>query len=66
MVRERGFVPQIALEHFLAAGYLRSQILEVILGVSIKTLSNYCNHNTHPEIDPAFENESWQAPARPM
>ncbi|MEH6651563.1 MAG: carboxymuconolactone decarboxylase family protein [Motiliproteus sp.] len=66
VVRERGFIPQVALEQFLAAGYLRSQILEVILGVSIETLSNYSNHNTYPKIDPAFQNDSWQAPIRPM
>ena len=34
---------------FLAAGFTRQQILEVILIVSIETLSNYINHLTQPE-----------------
>jgi len=30
-------------------GFTKQQILEVILIVSIKTLSNYINHLTNPE-----------------
>lgn len=39
------------VEAFLKAGFSKQQILEVILIVSIKTLSNYINHLTHPEVN---------------
>ncbi len=52
VVRNRGWVPEADTEAFLAAGFTRQQILEVILVVTIKTLSNYCNHFTRPEANP--------------
>ena len=52
VVRNRGFVPEADTQAFLAAGYTQQQILEVILVVTIKTLSNYSNHFTKPEANP--------------
>ena len=66
IVRERGFAPKAAIDAFLAAGFEQPQILEVILGVAVKTLSNYSNHLTDPQPDAAFEPHRWQAPAKPM
>lgn len=39
---------------FLNAGYAEAQVLEVILGVEMKTLSNYTNHVAGTPLDPAF------------
>lgn len=39
---------------FLAAGYTQANILEVVLGASMKTLSNYTNHIADTPIDNAF------------
>jgi len=33
-------------------GFGPRQVMEVILGVSLKTLSNYTNHLTEPEPNP--------------
>ncbi|MEH6473819.1 MAG: carboxymuconolactone decarboxylase family protein [Halopseudomonas sp.] len=66
VVRERGHVPQQAIDKFLAAGYSQAQVLEVVLGVAVKTLSNYSNHLTNPSVDDAFADDAWQAPAKPM
>ncbi len=52
LVRDRGWVAETTLARFLDAGFTRQQILEVILVVTIKTLSNYTNHLTHPEPNP--------------
>ena len=49
VVKNRGFVPEKDTKSFLEAGYTQQQILEVILVVTIKTLSNYSNHFTQPK-----------------
>jgi len=51
-VRNRGWVPDADLQIFLDAGFSNQQIFEVILIVTIKTLSNYSNHITSPEPNP--------------
>ncbi len=63
VVRERGWVQgSQELKDFFAAGYTQRNALEVILGVSMKTLSNYTNHLTETPLDAAFAGEAWQAP----
>ncbi|MGD9582164.1 MAG: carboxymuconolactone decarboxylase family protein [Lysobacterales bacterium] len=60
VVSERGWVAgHPALSAFLAAGYTPQQALEVILGVTHKTLSNYANHLLETPINPQFESERW-------
>lgn len=49
IVRERGWVSDARLEDFFEAGFTKQQVLEVILVVAMKTLSNYTNHLTKPE-----------------
>lgn len=49
IVKKRGRPSEAELQSFLGAGYTKQHILEVILIVSIKTLSNYINHLTQPE-----------------
>lgn len=44
IVRERGFVKQEAIEAFLGAGYRKEQVMELLLGVALKTISNYLDH----------------------
>jgi len=63
VVEQRGKVTGIALDNFIAAGYSRSQVLEVVLGVTMKTLSNYANHIIHAPLDSQFQAEAWDAPA---
>lgn len=64
VVRERGFVGDAGLAAFLAAGFTKAQVLEVVLIVSCKTISNYVNHIAHTPkesfmSDPAL---AWTAP----
>ena len=49
VVRNRGWLPEADVEHFIEAGFTKQQMMEVMLIVSIKTLSNYINHLTQPE-----------------
>lgn len=50
--RKRGWLDVADLETFIAAGFTQQQVLEVILCISIKTLSNYINHLTKPVVNP--------------
>lgn len=52
VVNKRGHLAESDLEAFLAAGFTKQQIMEVILVVTIKTLTNYINHLTNPEVNP--------------
>lgn len=41
---QHGWVSESEVEQFLAAGFTRAQVLEVISGVALATLSSYVNH----------------------
>jgi uncharacterized peroxidase-related enzyme len=59
VVRKRGWVDETAVKAFLAAGFDRAQMLDVILGVSMVTLSSYANHIMRPTLDKGFESGRW-------
>lgn len=47
VVRERGFAGDAAVDAFIAAGFTRRNVLEVVTIIATKTISNYTNHLTH-------------------
>ncbi|MES2933187.1 MAG: carboxymuconolactone decarboxylase family protein [Pseudomonadota bacterium] len=64
VVRERGFVSDAGVDAFIAAGFTKAQVLEVVTIVATKTISNYTNHLTKTPreafmADPAL---GWVAP----
>ncbi len=64
VVRERGFVGDAAVDAFIAAGFTRANVLEVVTIAATKTISNYTNHITHTPkegfmADPTL---AWVAP----
>ncbi len=61
IVETRGWPTEAAKEAFFAAGYGTSEYLEVIVGVTVKTLSNYVNHAADTPLDTAFEAAKWAA-----
>ncbi len=60
VVRGRGNVDEAAVQRFLDAGYTRRQILEVVLGVAQKVMSNYTNHLANTPIDKPFQQFEWR------
>lgn len=58
----RGWPSADQIDTFLGAGYSQQTILEVILGTSLKVMSNYCNHIAATPVDDAFAANAW-APA---
>jgi uncharacterized peroxidase-related enzyme len=57
IVASRGHVKPPTIDKFLAAGYRKDQILEVLVGVALKTMSNYVDHISPTELDQAFRAE---------
>jgi uncharacterized peroxidase-related enzyme len=55
-----GHVTKEETDNFLAAGYTESAVLGIIAGIGVKTMSNYSNHNTSPEVDAAFAGRAWK------
>ena len=55
MVRERGVISDEQIETFFAAGYGKQQLLEIIVGLSQKVMSNYTNHLADTPIDAPFK-----------
>ncbi|MCY0094525.1 carboxymuconolactone decarboxylase family protein [Hoeflea ulvae] len=63
VVRGRGNVDEAAVQAFLDAGFSKRHILEVVLGVAQKVMSNYTNHLAQTPVDAPFEKFGWQKAA---
>jgi alkylhydroperoxidase family enzyme len=59
IVRNRGHVTQEDLDVFYGAGYEKQQVLEIILGLSQKIISNYTNHIANTPVDEVFKKFAW-------
>ena len=60
VVRQRGDVDKTQVQAFLDAGFTRQQILEVILGLAQKVMSNYTNHLAETPVDKPMQAFAWQ------
>ena len=54
VLEEQGWIKQTALKKFYQAGYSQQHVLEVVLAISFKTLSNFINHINDTPIDSQF------------
>jgi alkylhydroperoxidase family enzyme len=61
IVRKHGVVSDSELEEFVTAGFTRANILEVILAVGLKTLSNYVAFVARTPLDPPMAAEAFAA-----
>jgi uncharacterized peroxidase-related enzyme len=60
----RGQVGDAAVDAFIAAGFTQQNVLEVVLIVATKTISNYVNHIAHTPNDAFMQGTAWVAPSR--
>lgn len=60
IANDRGRPKQEVIEKFYDAGYTKANLLEVILAVGMKTLSNYTNHIADTPLDSAFRLAAWE------
>lgn len=61
VVNKRGRIDDADLDAFLHAGYTKEQALEVLVGIAMKTLSNYTNHIAHTPLDKELQAFAWEA-----
>ena len=59
LLQRQGMVTEDEIEQFLAAGYTRQQLLEVILGVCVKVFSNLTSNAIGIPLDDAFMPYAW-------
>lgn len=55
LVRNRGILNQDEISAFFQAGYEQHHLLEIVLGISQKIMSNYVNHLGNTPVDEAFK-----------
>ena len=59
MAQQRGFVSDTDVSVFLNAGWERAAILGVVLGIALKTMSNYANHVAETPLNTAYKPFAW-------
>jgi uncharacterized peroxidase-related enzyme len=60
VVEQRGVLTEADVAAFLEAGYTKAQVIEVLLGVGMKTFNNYVDHIAHTPLNDQFKAEAWQ------
>jgi uncharacterized peroxidase-related enzyme len=54
VVEEKGWVDETTVQNFLDAGFTKAQVFEVVLGIALKTITNYSNHLAGAEPNDEF------------
>lgn len=54
VVEKQGHASNDDISMFLNAGYTKAQVFEVVMGVALKTFTNYCNHLVGAEPNEEF------------
>ncbi len=61
IVETRGWPDDAVTEAIFRAGFGTREYLEVLVGVTMKTLSNYVNHVANTPLDAAVQTAKWAA-----
>lgn len=60
LVDKRGWLEESEVQKLLDAGYESFYILDIMVGVAQKTLSNFTNHLAKTPLDDAFTEVAWE------
>ena len=60
LIEKRGHLGEPELNAFLAAGFSREQVLEVIAIVAASTITNYAGTITNPPLEEPLRHYAWQ------
>jgi len=63
LVENRGWVSPEGLDVFLSAGFTKQNVLEIVVVIAHKTLSNHTNHIVGTPVDDVFKRFTWTKPA---
>jgi alkylhydroperoxidase family enzyme len=61
LIEKRGHLSEQERDAFLAAGFTKEQILEVIATVAASTITNYAGTITNPPLEEQFQQFAWRA-----
>jgi alkylhydroperoxidase family enzyme len=61
MIEKRGRLSDQDVERFLAAGFGKDHLLEVIAAVAASTITNYTGNITKPPLEAPFQAHAWSA-----
>jgi uncharacterized peroxidase-related enzyme len=59
LLNNHGHVSEDVKKQFTDQGYGPRHALEVVLGIAMKTISNYTNHLAHTPLDEQFKPSAW-------
>ena len=62
LVHNRGKVVKVQFDEFLKSGYSNEHALAVVLGIAIKTMSNFTNSIAQTPLDQQVEKYKWSKP----
>lgn len=60
LIDKRGWASEDEIQTFLNAGYDQVHVLDILVGVAQKTLSNFTNHLAKTPLDDAFAEVAWE------
>jgi len=63
MLINRGNVDDATMQAFLAAGFEKKNVFEVLVGLAQKVMSNYTNHLAETPVDAPFQKYTWDKAA---
>jgi alkylhydroperoxidase family enzyme len=66
MLRGHGNVSEAEMQEFFAAGYGHRAVLDVIVGLAQKTMSNYVNHVAKTPVDEQMQQFGWERKGAPL
>jgi len=59
LIDKRGHLDEGDTNAFIAAGFDKAQLLEVITGVAISTMANYAGNIAQPPLEQPFQAHAW-------
>jgi uncharacterized peroxidase-related enzyme len=63
LIDKKGWAEEQDVQTFLAAGYSRRHVLDVVAALAMKTLSNYANHLADTPLDKPLQAKAWEQAA---
>jgi alkylhydroperoxidase family enzyme len=60
MIEKRGHLDDEDINRFLAAGFGKDHLLEVVAAVAASTITNYTGSITQPPLEAPFRQHAWQ------
>lgn len=60
LIEKRGHLSEQDLDSFMAAGFTKEQIFDVVAIVAASTITNYAGNIANPALEESFRQHAWQ------